>query len=121
VTARQSDWAGCPASSGAWSATRGGIRAAALLHFDLRGPALVATSTAVALMVDGARVPIYILGNADTLLANMRTIVLLTAGGLLGTLLGAPVRRRLPERLFRRTMALLLIGLGVLLILSVRQ
>lgn len=100
---------------------QGGIRAAALLHFDLRGPALVATSTAVALMVDGARVPIYILGNADALVANLRTIVLLTAGGLVGTVLGAPVLRRLPERLFRRTMALLLIGLGVLLIVSVRQ
>lgn len=97
---------------------QGGIRAAALLHFDLRGPALVATSTAVALLVDGARVPIYVLGNADVLAANVRTIVLLTAGGLIGTVLGAPVLRRLPERLFRRILALLLIGLGVLLIVA---
>ena len=95
---------------------QGGIRAAALLHFDLRGPALVATSTAVALMVDGARVPIYILGSADLMAANLRTIVILTAGGLIGTVLGAPLLRRLPELLFRRTLALLLIGLGVLLI-----
>jgi len=100
---------------------QGGLRAAALLHFDLRGPALVATSTAVALLVDGARVPVYILGSADVLVANLKTIVLLTAGGLLGTVLGAPLLRRLPERLFRRTLALLLIGLGVLLIISVRQ
>lgn len=97
---------------------QGGIRAAALLHFDLPGPALVATSTAVALLVDGARVPIYILGNAEVLAANVNTIILLTAGGLIGTVVGAPLLRRLPERLFRRTLALLLIGLGVLLVVA---
>jgi len=100
---------------------QGGIRSAALLHFDLHGPALVATSTAVALLVDGVRVPIYIVGGADVLLANVRTIVLLSAGGLIGTVLGAPVLRRLPEWLFRRMLAVLLIGLGILLIAGARQ
>src|SRR5204862_3202420 len=39
---------------------QGGIRAAALLGFDVQREAFVATATAVALIVDGARIPIYL-------------------------------------------------------------
>ena len=38
---------------------QGGIRSAALLSFDMQKEAIVATATAVALIVDGARMPVY--------------------------------------------------------------
>ena len=38
---------------------QGGIRSAALLGFDVSKEAFVATATAVALIVDGARMPVY--------------------------------------------------------------
>ena len=100
---------------------QGGIRSAALLRFNIAGPALVATSTATGLLVDLARVPVYLATTGAELLANWPTIVLLSAGVLIGTIAGAPILRRLPERHFRRLLALLLIGLGVLLIAGIRQ
>jgi len=39
---------------------QGGIRSAALLGFNIQKEALVATATAIALIVDGARMPIYL-------------------------------------------------------------
>jgi uncharacterized membrane protein YfcA len=35
---------------------------------------------------------------------------------MLGTLFGGPVLRRLPERVFRRVLALVLVALGALLV-----
>ena len=47
--------------SGGWSAIRARLRAAAMLGFDLSKSAFVATATAIALVVDAARMPIYAL------------------------------------------------------------
>jgi len=100
---------------------QGGIRSAALLRFNISGPALVATSTASGLLVDLARVPVYLVTTGGELLANWPIVLLLSAGVLVGTFAGAPILRRLPERHFRRLLALLLIGLGVLLSVGIRQ
>ena len=100
---------------------QGGIRSAALLRFNISGPALVATSTASGLLVDLARVPVYLVTTGGELLANWPIVLLLSAGVLVGTVAGAPILRRLPERHFRRLLALLLIGLGVLLSVGIRQ
>lgn len=98
---------------------QGGIRSAALLRFEISGRALVATSTATGLLVDLARVPVYVATSWQDMLDQWPTVVLLTVGVLVGTLVGAPVLRRLPERQFRRLLALLLIALGVLLIFGI--
>src|SRR5205814_6158158 len=39
---------------------QGGIRAAAMLAFDVPKEAFVATATAIALIVDGVRLPVYL-------------------------------------------------------------
>jgi uncharacterized membrane protein YfcA len=98
---------------------QGGIRSAALLRFNLAGPALVATSTAVGVLVDLARVPVYVATGWSDLVANWPLVVLLSLAVLAGTVLGAPILRRLPERRFRQLLALLLVGLGVLLVAGV--
>ena len=95
---------------------QGGIRSAALLRFNLSGPALVATSTATGVLVDLARVPIYLATGWSDVIANWPLVVLLALGVLAGTILGAPVLRRLPQHRFRQVLALLLIGLGLLLV-----
>lgn len=99
---------------------QGGIRAAALLRFDLSGRALVATSTATGVVVDLARVPVYLATGLEDLVASWPLVALLTVGVLFGTVVGAPVLRRLPETTFRRLLAVLLIGLGILLIVGIR-
>jgi uncharacterized protein len=95
---------------------QGGIRSAALLRFDLSPRALIATATASALLVDIARVPVYVVSNGDDLLDGWVLVTFLAVGVVVGTLIGAPVLGRIPERVFRRVLAVLLIGLGASLI-----
>jgi uncharacterized membrane protein YfcA len=97
---------------------QGGIRSAALLRFDLAPRALVATATASAMLVDAARLPVYLLTEGAAMLERWPTVLLLTAGVAAGTLAGAPLLRRLPEPLFRRSLALLLVMLGLALVLG---
>ncbi len=98
---------------------QGGIRSAALLRMNLSGAALVATSTATGVAVDLARVPVYLATGWQDLLDRWPLIVGLIVGVLVGTIVGAPILRRLPEVAFRRLMAVLLLGLGLLLFLGV--
>jgi uncharacterized membrane protein YfcA len=98
---------------------QGGIRSAALLRFGLPPQALVATATAVALMVDAARLPAYLIGSGDAIAEHGMLVALLTVAVVVGTLLGVPVLRRLSDRAFRTGLASLLVILGAALIGSV--
>ncbi len=95
---------------------QGGIRSAALLRFDLSREALVGTATATALLVDAVRLPVYVVTNGALMLREWPTITVLTAGVLAGTFLGAPILRHVPERIFRRGLAVLLVLVGLALI-----
>jgi len=92
---------------------QGGIRAAALFGFDVRKEAFVATSTAVALIVDGARIPVYLATQGAQLAPLAPLIGLLCLGTLVGTLAGGWILRRLPEPVFQRVVGALLLVLGL--------
>ena len=92
---------------------QGGIRAAALLGFQLPPRALVATATASALLVDVARVPIYLLASRSTLAATVPLWLAASAGVTVGTFAGVPFLRRIPEPLYRRLIGGLLLLLGL--------
>jgi uncharacterized membrane protein YfcA len=91
---------------------QGGIRAAALLGFDVDRQAFVATATAVALVVDGARIPVYVAIQGSDLARLWPLIALLAAGAIVGTIAGGFVLRRMPEPAFRRVVGGLLLALG---------
>ena len=91
---------------------QGGIRSAALLGFQTTRATFVATATAIALLVDGARMPVYLWLEADALLRLARPIAIASAGCVLGTLWGRRVLERLPETAFRRLVASLILLLG---------
>jgi uncharacterized membrane protein YfcA len=95
---------------------QGGIRAAALLGFRLEARPLVATATAAALVVDLARVPVYLLGAGSVLAANAHLWLIASAGVTIGTLLGVPLLGRIPAPVYRRLVGglLLLLGVGLL-------
>lgn len=95
---------------------QGGIRSAALLAFPLSPRAFVATATATALIVDAARVPVYVATSGAELLDHGPLIAALVAGVVAGTLLGEGFLRRLPERTFRRAVSTLLLVLGAYMI-----
>jgi uncharacterized membrane protein YfcA len=97
---------------------QGGIRAAALLGFDLPPRQLVATATASALLVDAARVPVYLAAASNVLSANLGTIAWLSVGVTVGTLAGVPLLGRIPGLTYRRLVGGLLLVLGAALLLS---
>jgi uncharacterized membrane protein YfcA len=91
---------------------QGGIRAAALLGFDVQRDAFVATATAVALIVDGARIPVYLATQGSDLAAHWQLIALLAVSAIIGTLIGGWTLRRMSDSVFRRAVGVLLLLLG---------
>jgi len=96
---------------------QGGIRSAALIGFELRKELFVGTATAIALFVDGARVPIYLYAQHDELSTHLAWILLAIAGVVAGTIVGSRALGRIPEVWFRRVLALVLALLGVAMLL----
>lgn len=92
---------------------QGGIRAAALLAFNLHPRQIVATATAAALLVDAARVPIYFVSAGSVIAGTVPLWILISAGVILGTFIGVPVLSRIPESIYRRLVGGLLVFLGL--------
>jgi uncharacterized membrane protein YfcA len=94
---------------------QGGIRSAALLGFDLQKEAFVATATAIALVVDAVRMPVYFFAQWEELLKAWVLIAFATAGVVVGTLGGEGVLRRIPEQVFRCVIGGVILALGALM------
>jgi uncharacterized membrane protein YfcA len=97
---------------------QGGIRSAALLGFDVPKEAYVATATAIALIVDGARMPVYLATQTHALGRLWPAITIACAGVLVGTWFGMRGLRAMPERTFRTSVSLLIAALGVYMVLK---
>ena len=95
---------------------QGGIRSAALLSFNIPKSAFVATATAIALIVDGARMPIYMATQSSEILARLDLISIATAGVIIGTIAGARVLRGINEVTFRRIVSSLIFLLGTFML-----
>jgi uncharacterized membrane protein YfcA len=93
---------------GGLAGTQGGLRAAGLLAFDLSPRAFLATSTAVALLVDLARTPVYLARAGGRLPELALPIVVAGVGCLVGTLCGERLLGRMSVESYRR-----LVGAGV--------
>jgi uncharacterized membrane protein YfcA len=91
---------------------QGGIRSAALLGFGLQKEAFVETAAAIGLVVDVARLPVYMVTDGSDLQQIAPLIALAAAGVLTGTIAGFGLLRNIPERRFRRVVAILLALLG---------
>lgn len=95
---------------------QGGIRSAALLGAGTGKDALVATATAVALVVDGCRMPFYLARDGSRLAAQAPLLALGTLGALAGTLAGESLLSRLPEAAYKRCVSAALLALGLWLL-----
>lgn len=95
---------------------QGGIRTAAMLGLDVPRDAFIATTTAVALMIDGARTPVYLASHAQQLTQQLPVIATMTVGVLAGTAAGYFFLKRLPELWFRRIVCGLILALGIFLL-----
>jgi uncharacterized membrane protein YfcA len=96
---------------------QGGLRSAALLGFRMDRDTFVATVTAIGLIVDASRMPVYFVAYAQALRELVTPIAIATAGTIAGTIIGGLLLRRIPEPWFRRIVAVVLLILGVSLLL----
>jgi len=101
---------------GGIAGNQGGLRAAALTTFRLAPAVFVATATASGLMVDLARVPIYLWRAGDDLRALATPIGVASAGVLVGTVAGERILLGLSPERFRVAIsaAIGLLGLWLL-------
>jgi uncharacterized membrane protein YfcA len=97
---------------------QGGIRSAALLGTDLPKQTFVATATAVGLIVDGARMPVYLATTGHEVVAVWPPVAAATVGVLAGTLLGHRLLARIPETRFRPIVSVILGVLGAAMIVN---
>jgi uncharacterized membrane protein YfcA len=96
---------------------QGGIRSAAMLGFDLPKERFVATATAIALLVDAARMPVYMVAERAQVTAIWPLVVLATAGVVGGTLMGDRLLTRVPERRFKQVVGVIILLLGIAILL----
>jgi uncharacterized membrane protein YfcA len=92
---------------------QGSIRSAALLGFHVPRDAFVATATAIALLVDAGRVPVYLGTQWSSILQRWPQVVIALAGVVVGTLVGTRLLRRIPESLFKHIVGLLVLAIGI--------
>jgi|SRR5579862_4912612 len=97
---------------------QGGIRSAALLGFRVQKEAFVASATAVALIVDGARMPVYIITERHEVAAMWMSVAIATAGVVIGTIFGRQALSRIPEHRFRSFVAVLIGILGTAMLMK---
>jgi len=96
---------------------QGGIRSAALLGFGLPKERFVATATAIALFVDGARTPVYLISQGADLAALWQWMAVATVGVTIGTVLGSRALARIPDAWFRHLLAFILAILGAAMLI----
>src|SRR5262249_53990794 len=92
---------------------QGGIRSAALLGFDIERDAFVATATAIALLADVFRMPVYDVTQWSPILSAWPLMLAATIGVIVGTLIGKKVLGWIPEQTFRLLIAFVVLALGI--------
>jgi uncharacterized protein len=98
---------------------QGGIRSAALLAFDLDKNAFVATATAVGLLVDFARIPIYLYSSFEDIRKAAPLLAVASLSVAFGTLAGTLILNKIPEQIFRRVVSAIILGLGIWILFQV--
>jgi uncharacterized protein len=99
---------------------QGSVRTAGLLAYSVSPTSFVATATTVALIVDGARMPVYLTTQGKGIAAIWPMLAVATTGVVTGTSVGIRVLPRLRTETFRRTVAIFLAILGAAMLLSAR-
>jgi hypothetical protein len=100
---------------------QGGIRSAALLGFNVSKESFVATATAIGLLVDVFRMPVYAATQFRGIAAAWPAMLLATIGVVLGTLAGKPLLKRIPEQSYSTIVSLIILTLGIWMLVHPSQ
>lgn len=71
------------------------------------------------LIVDGARLPVYLASQGGEIAELWPVLVTATIGAIVGTVVGGRLLRRIPEPVYRRLVAGLVLALGVFMLLRI--
>jgi uncharacterized membrane protein YfcA len=103
---------------GGFAGEQGGLRALGMMGFDLEKEAFVATSTAIGVAIDAFRLPGYAIVDHGAFAKAPLAIAIMVVGVIAGTLVGARLLERVPERWFKRVLGIALIAMGALLLIK---
>jgi uncharacterized protein len=92
---------------------QGGIRTAAMLGFRVPKEQFVATASAIGLIVDVARMPVYLTTQWDEIIGIWPVVAVATVGVVIGTAFGTRLLGSLPQRMFRPVIATVLLMIGI--------
>ena len=96
---------------------QGGIRSAALLGFHLQPAAFVATATAIGLLIDACRMPVYAALQWHAIVNQWWFATVATIGVVIGTLSGKWMLQRIPQNVFRALVSGIILALGIWMLL----
>lgn len=91
---------------------QGGIRSGAMLGLRVQKETFVATATAIGVLVDVARMPVYLATQTRGIAGAWVQLSVSVVGCVIGTFLGLRFLKRVPEETFYRVVCLLLLLLG---------
>lgn len=94
---------------------QGGFRTIGLLAFNLEKAAFVATSTAIGVLIDVVRVPVYWIEQGGKIRPTLTLVAVACVGAVAGVFLGEKLFRHLPQQHFRRTISAIITVIGGLL------
>ena len=78
------------------------------------------TATAIALIIDGVRLPVYLVTQGPGIVGVWPLVAVGTAGVLVGTAAGTRVLARVPEATFRPVVSGLITALGITMLVAGR-
>lgn len=96
---------------------QGGIRSSVLLGFKLKEKEFVATATGIALMVDIARIPVYLAFQAEQILSIWKLILITLIGVIIGTVVGIRILKKIPEKIFTKVVSAIIILIGIFILI----
>jgi uncharacterized membrane protein YfcA len=106
-------------SLGGMVGNHGGVQAASLLGlYEIDRDAFVATVTAIGVMSDLVRVPIYFMSESEALLKIWPLIAACCVAVLAGTLMGLNLLKHIPQHAFRRMVVVLVVVLGLVAVVQ---
>jgi uncharacterized membrane protein YfcA len=96
---------------------QGTIRSSVLLGFEIDKDQFVATATGIALMVDIARLPVYLATWWEEVTFIWQSIIIMTAGVVAGTFLGRRLLEIIPETIFKKAVSTIILIIGILILI----
>ena len=97
---------------------QGAIRSAYLLNYELSKEAFIATATAIAIVIDLTRIPVYLYSRMDKLESTAGPLLVVIVIAFAGTFVGKALLKKISLERFRMIVAAFLVLMGAALFVA---